>query len=459
MKFNQFKFILFTCIAISFASCDWLSNDTTADPSTDPSFSSLTFAKNDSIPNLNSAVFTLVNDSLIVNLDSLPYQTRIDSVFPAFAFKSSAGTYLLLRNGVSVGIDGKDTIDFTQVVKVRNIAADGIAERTYLIKVNVHQANAELYVWAKANNNIYTTGGNDNQKGLLFNDKFFFYVNNGSENSLYTSTTGYTWIPGAVSGMPVNNTLRDMVEFNGKLYLSNVGNKIYSTSNGNTWVSSDYTVQNSNLVSFLFALNGKLWALTQAKSDLIYYFASSTNGADWVLGEKAPVNFPVRDFAALSFSTRNGKPKANVLGGYNAQGTLLKNSWSTEDGKYWVDFSEENRTMDKLAAGASVIAYDNKLFLFGLRNDTTNVSHYRVSKDEGFSWQVPDSTYNFLPTTFPARAYQSVVVFKPRPYNKLDSKLQIEESNRIFIMGGKSGSTVYSDVWTGKLNRKSFLVQ
>jgi len=38
-------------------------------------------------------------------------------------------------------------------------------------------------------------------------------------------------------------------------------------------------------------------------------------------------------------------------------------------------------------------------------------------------------------------------------------KGQILQSNRIFIIGGKSGSTTFSDVWTGKLNRKNFLRQ
>jgi len=113
-----------------------------------------------------------------------------------------------------------------------------------------------------------------------------------------------------------------------------------------------------------------------------------------------------------------------------------------------------------LAMGASVISYDNKLFAFGLRTDNGK-SYYKVSKDEGLSWQSCDSVRNVLPTGYleTPRSYQSVVVFKPRAYNKLDSKDLIEQSNRIFIIGGKSGSTLYSDVWTGKLNRKNFLRQ
>jgi len=38
-------------------------------------------------------------------------------------------------------------------------------------------------------------------------------------------------------------------------------------------------------------------------------------------------------------------------------------------------------------------------------------------------------------------------------------KNEIEQSNRIFIIGGKNGVLNYSDVYTGKLNRKNFLRQ
>ena len=93
-----------------------------------------------------------------------------------------------------------------------------------------------------------------------------------------------------------------------------------------------------------------------------------------------------------------------------------------------------------------------------MRSDTI-VNHFRVSLDEGFTWKAPDTLYNRLPITYKPRNYQSVVVLKPKRYSTSDYKQIIEESNRIFIFGGKNGSTIYSDVWTGKLNRKNFLIQ
>lgn len=457
MKFNQFRFFLFFCVAVLLSSCDWLDSNTPAEPSSDAYFVSLKFTKNDSIPNLETAVFTVDADSTIVNLDSLPYQTRIDSVLPVFAFKSTLAAYLHFQNGDSTLLTGKDTVDFTQVTKISNLAGNGVTYLSYPVKVNVHQVNAELYVWKQANPAIYTPGGT-NQKGIVFKDNFFFYVNSGAGNELYTSTDGSTWTSGTVTGLPASNTLRDLTEFNGKLYLSADGNRLYSSANGSNWENAGFSLADHNLVTLLFSLEGKLWALATSGGNR--YFASSANGTDWTVGEAAPASFPVRDFAALTFATRNGKQKGLVMGGIGADGTNLKNRWSTQDGKYWVDFSRENRTADTLATGASLFAYDNKLFAVGLRNDkAAPVTHFRVSIDEGLSWKQPDSAYNFLPVAYEPRSYISAVVFKPKAYNKADSKAVIEESNCIFLMGGKTETQVFSDVWTGKQNRKNFLVQ
>ena len=169
MKFNSFRLLFLLSIIVLLSSCLGTTDTTTL--STDPCFTSLKFAKNDSIPNINTAVFTLVydatlNDSVIVNLDSLPYQTRIDSVYPTFSFKSSSVAYLVFESD-SVQITGADTIDFSKPVKVRNIASDEKANRVYHIKVNVHQVEPELYVWNKLTDDIDTHSATS-QKAIVY---------------------------------------------------------------------------------------------------------------------------------------------------------------------------------------------------------------------------------------------------------------------------------------------------
>lgn len=469
MKFNQFRFIIPLFAIILLNSCLGTNDPTTY--SENPTFVSLKFAANDSIPNLEDAVFSLqfdalLNDSVIINLDSLPYQTRIDSVFPTFSFKSTAGSMLYFQNGDSVGITGKDTIDFTQVVAIKNTAAAEIHPRTYKIKVNVHQVEAELYVWNKVNNDLDSHNA-VHQKAVILNDKLFYYLSDNTTGYLYNSVDGYSWDPKTVNGLPINTPLNDMSQFNGKLYLSNNNDKIYSTSDGYNWTEKTYT--DYNFKSLLFVLNDSLRAITQSKTDLKYRFASSKDGGTWIVREKdeIPANFPISEFTALSFYSRSGKQKGIIVGGKDINGNVVTSNWSSEakiqNGKtYWVDFSLENHTLDTLAIGSSVIHYDDKLYLLGVRNDKPIFeNYYKVSIDEGLSWQTADTINNVLPESFSPRNFQSAVVLKPTKFSSsaIYTKTELINSNRIFIIGGKTQTGVLSDIWSGKLNRKSFFRQ
>jgi hypothetical protein len=459
MSFNWFKFSILIVTVAVMSSCLW--DDEEKELSSNPYFYSLKFAKNDSIPNIQTAVFTLdydsiINDSIIVNLDSLPYQTRIDSVFPTFTFMSTAGSYLILSDSPGTGTDtialtGKDTVDFTRVIAVRNIAENQKAERTYKVKVNVHQVQPELFHWNRLNASVYTHAGAV-QRVLLFDNRFLFYASSGLNNYLYTSTNGSEWAPLALQGFPSDVVdLRSLTEFNNSLYYLHENSDLYRSTNGSTWTKVAVDAGGTTIVNLLFALEGKLWATVKHSSTGQHYFATSANGAGWTIGATLPANFPVGDYAALSFASRTKKPKAIVLGGYASNGTLLRNAWSVERNVYneykWVDFSIENTSLVSLA-GASLVNYDDKLLLFGgmNANDEVNDPFYIESIDEGLSWRAVDTTYNVIydeeyDASYAPRSYQSVV-YEP-------------VSKSLFLFGGRT-SQVYTDVWRGKLNRLSF---
>ena len=453
MKFIPFKFLLFSSVIVLLSSC--LGKTDAVVLSSDASFISLTFTANDSIPYLSTAVFTL-EDSTIVNLDSLPFNTRIDSVFPRFTFATTSGSILIYPSGSkkdTVVITGKDTIDFRQPVRLINYASDAkTPSKKYTIKVNVHKVNPESYVWSKVNGDLYP-GNATNQKAIVLNENIFYYLNDGANNITYSSLNGYTWNTFPVNNLPANVSLRSMVQFNGKLFVTHGGDKIYTSVNGIDWSINNYVGVDYSFKSLLFGLKDSIHAITQSKTDQKYHFASSKDGVSWkIQGATLDAKFPVSDFDALSFSSRTGKAKAIIIGGLDSNGALLNTRWSTENGLYWVDFSLENRSLDTLAAGASVVAYTNKLLLFGVRNDkSAYVRHFKQSIDEGLTWQTPDSTFNFLPATLGDRSFQSVVVVDDKT-----NPLVVDKANRIFVIGGKTITSVLSDVWTGKLNKKGF---
>ena len=445
MKFYFLKFICLFCVAVALSGC-LNTNDTTVTSSTNPRMTSLTLAGNDSI---TKAVFSINADSVTIeNVDSLPFGTPVNKAIPTFKFVSTYGA-LLYINGSTTGkaLTGKDTIDFTLPVKIKNYAADNSTTKEYTIKVNVHKVEPKLYVWSLLNGSVGAANPTS-QKAIYFNNKLLYFANEAGVTNLYTSINGVSWAHANLSGLPANATMVNTVQFNSKLFYTQDGVKIYSSTDGASWTVADVSAADYTFKTMLFALNGSVWAITQSKVDSKYRFASSVDGTIWLIQNELPVGFPLTDFAAVSFTSRvGGKPKAIVIGGKDGNGAILNTNWNTENGTYWVNFNENashSKSLDTLALGASLISYDSKLFVFGTKKDNVAVPQYKVSLDEGLTWKAPDTLYNRLPKTYTQRNYSSVVV---------------DNSNRIYIVGGKANAAILTDVWTGKLNSLSFIRQ
>jgi len=445
MKFYFLKFICLFCVAVALSGC-LNTNDTTVTSSTNPRMTSLTLAGNDSI---TKAVFSINADSITIeNVDSLPFGTPVNKAIPTFTFVSTYGA-LLYINGSTTGkaLTGKDTVDFTLPVKIKNYAADNSTTKEYTIKVNVHKVEPKLYVWSLLNGSVGAANPTS-QKAIYFNNKLLYFANEAGVTNLYTSINGVSWAHANLSGLPANATMVNTVQFNSKLFYTQDGVKIYSSTDGASWTVADVSAADYTFKTMLFALNGSVWAITQSKVDLKYRFASSIDGSVWLIQNELPVGFPLTDFAAVSFTSRvGGKPKAIVIGGKDVNGAILNTNWNTENGTYWVNFNENashSKSLDTLALGASLISYDSKLFVFGTKKDNVAVPQYKVSLDEGLTWKAPDTLYNRLPKTYTQRNYSSVVV---------------DNSNRIYIVGGKANAAILTDVWTGKLNSLSFIRQ
>ncbi len=468
---NPLKHLFFILIVVIFSACNWLNNNETTTVSSNPTFLSLTFNKSDSIPALSTARFSLVwdvtlKDSVIMNLDSLPYKTIISKVIPKFSFYSTGGYIVYLKPALSQSSDsiiltGTDTLDFNRVLKIKNLAADKVKSRTYFIKVNVHQVRPELYQWNKVVDNIFTHAV-VKQKAVFFKENFLLYASSGTQNYLYTSINAKLWENRSsdLKGFPADCNMRELIEFNSKLYVISSDLKLYSSTDGFNWTIENALISDSNFnfVSILYIYNAKLWSVMKSKTDNSYHFATSTDATSWTVNGLIPVNFPIRDFSSVSFTTRTKLPKALIAGGYNTNGELLKNVWTTENGNYWLDFSIDNATHGYIA-GSSIILYDNKLFLYGGVDKFSKVIQkpYLVSKDDGLSWSVPDTINNRLRQMNISSANDTTYIpYQPRAFQSV-----ITRDNNIYLIGGVNPlqSATYSDVWIGKLNRLNFLRQ
>jgi hypothetical protein len=485
MQKSILKYAILALISSLFVACNWFNDGKESEPSSNPDFRSLTFTKNDSVPGLQNAKFTLefdaaLGDSVIVNLDSLPYLSNISRVIATFGWASTsrASVYYHYLDSLSQSVidtinlvgKGKDTIDFTRATRVQNIATDGKATRTYYLKVNVHQIQPELYVWSRIKEQVITEP-TTYQQVIFFNNKFFYYANHiyppyDSWMYLYTSTDGISWKEESTTGLLFLGALHDhhgyvieskspgkIIEFNNKLYVERFG-KIYSSANGYDW--AEQTINNSglNFATLLFALSNKLWAVTGD-----YHFASSSDGSTWTIGSAIPDNFPVSNFASLSFASATKQPKALIVGGVSKNYETLKNVWSTENGNYWVDFSRENNNRIIPHTNASLVKYNDRIFLFGGKAIADTIQTPMLeSLNDGLSWSIPDSTNNVL-WQITSRNIGDSIAYDTLKYipRQAPSAIYItpaEGSNEhyIYLIGGSP----YSDVWRGKLNKLSF---
>ncbi len=465
MNFKRIYFILIPALLALMNSCLGSSE---VEVSGNPYFVSLSFLANDSIPNIDKAVFTLeydesLQDSIIVNLDSLPFETRIDSVYPVFYFRSTSITRLFqdTPDGIdTIYLSGNssnlinDTIDFTYPTRVQNFSADGTAERTYHIKVNVHQVEPELYVWNKLKNQI-TANSDINQQAILFNNRYLFYTGSEIGNSLYVAegpdlTTESQWISKTLSFPATNRTslkLRYMTVHQDKLFVSDNDNRLYSSTDGETWTEVAYDMSEAGIYNILFSLNDSLWTIARTTATNEFQLRYLTHDNKLIYQDKLPQKdsrrFPVNDYASLVFKSAVGRPKFIVIGGYSETGELISSNWigqiNIQNQMAWEPL--RNNALPPVQ-DAALVQYDDKLLFFGgLQNNGTIVS-LRESLNEGLDWSIPDSTYNMLPEEFETRSYQSVII------NEVDQ--------RLYFIGGKNNNTIYSDVWTAKLNRLKF---
>ncbi|MBN2766466.1 MAG: hypothetical protein JXR27_08860 [Paludibacteraceae bacterium] len=463
MSFNPFRLLVLLATMLTIVSCDWLDTEEETEVSTNPSFASLRFTSSDY--RVSTAYFTVVKeddiqDSIVVNLDSLPYNTDISKLVSTYSFSSVANTYAFVTDSLG-GIDTinisatteADTIDYRWGVRLKNYAANGIDTASYIVKVNVHTVEPELYQWNRVQTSLFSHPGSQ-QKAILFNDSIFFYTGSGISNTLYSSKDGYDWTPAQnIAGLPENSQLRNLVVFKNKIYYAHADSSLYITENGRQWTQMSFATQSFHITSLLFQLSDTLHAVAQQGTD--HYFAFSHDGTSWQLDKKVPTGFPVTGYAALSFHTRTNVPRAIVVGGYTANENIMQNIWTTENAKYWIDFSTEKTNLDYLA-GASLITYDNKILLIGRMNDEGLVHEnwYLESKDEGLSWNTPDTTYNQVRELMYNPTDTSYIYMEPRYLTSA-----IVRDKRIIIIGGRDHATFFSDVWIGKLNRLSFLRQ
>ena len=441
--------ILLLFIGVILISCD---PETTETTSSEARVKSFTFYTDTLNPGLTAVTYTIEHRSdtgLIYSADSLLFGTRLDSVVPYVTYMEPPGSAKFVLLDTIIESTGVDTMDFTkQPIYLHVTSSDMENEKWYRFNIFVHQADPDLFVWKQLTSQIFAAQQCET-KAFYHQGKILLMVNNGLSTQAYQSAEGSIWtmLSENIATLPTPCYVRDIMLHNDTLYYI-ANNVLYTSTDGLVWTKRMNTANEYELVNMVVSFASKAWCLvkntnnalqlaTIINTDSIEVMTHIAGLKDGVL----PANFPISDFAALSFGSSSERPRAMIVGGYNIAGDVVNTRWNLEyattEGYRLKNFSIAQPNFHSLT-GVSIVQYNNHLMMFGgTDNNLKWRSDMLYSDDEGMNWYVPDTAHNKLPKNYTTRQNQSVVV---------------DNNQNIYIIGGQSQTQSLSDVYRGYLN-------
>ena len=401
------------------------------------------FVKNDSMPGLAKAVFTVEerNDTgLVWNRDSILYGTSLKRVVPRFTFAATPDAAYLTMNDTIHVLTGYDTLDFTKTPIYLTIrSADKSNIKTYEIRATVHQADPDLYTWTQLSAGVLGRDDCD-QRVVETGSDFTMLTSNGFDLRAYRSADGASWEDlGTMKGLPAGTKVRQIVSDGTTLYYGQ-DSMVYTSTDAVTWTGKKVS---HPITTLLLYWNKHVWALVHnnKKYELAYIDQDTLK----LSGLQPGTDFPVSDFGTVCFISSSLRERAMIIGGFAENGLALNTRWNLEysshikenNGYRLQEYSQDRPSFQSMT-GISIVYYNNQLLLFGgVDGNMTYLGRdVLVSTDEGLNWTKADTTKNRLPEAYQARQKLSTIV----------------RENSIFIFGGEDSEQTYSDVYRGRLN-------
>ena len=441
-EMRKFFYIIVCIFLLGMTSCEQ-SSRTSTQKSSVAELTSFTFAKNDTIPGLAKAVFTIedrIDTGFVWNKDSMLYGTSLKRVVPKFTFAATPGAAYLTTPDTVMLLTGYDTLDFSKEPIYLNVRSqDAKTIKVYQIHPTVHQSDPDLYVWDVLNEGVYPNDDSE-QKVMLLGGNFLMISSNGYEIDLYSSANGEDWSPlSAPTGLPIGTKVRQMISDGETLYYGQ-DSSVYTSDDAITWTEhkTNYPVR-----TMLMYWNEEIWLLIEQKEQ--YEIATFDGDSVELRNLLIDGEFPISDFATVSFFNASGRERAMIIGGFAENGKSLNTRWNfeyshhiKENGGYRIQEFSIDRPKFTSLTGISTVYYNDQLLLFGGVDSSMNYfgRDIMVSNNEGLTWTAADSTKNQLPEAYQARQKQSAIAV----------------DDYIYLFGGQDRTRTYSDVYRGKLN-------
>lgn len=453
---NRIVLFVAGCIALLLSSCLG-SDDNEYEIPKDCQITSF-YVKHDSILGGKLDTVKFVIDQVngrIFNPDSLPFGTVIEKVLCTVTYANGMASIEVnpYATDSTYYWDLKDSLDFSQPVKMVTAAYDGIAKKTYIAQVNVHQVVPDSMSWELYANNVLGFPVKE-QKVITWgeeNDEYYYMyaqsANTGNGYSLHSSSVSNarSWTELSLEGLPAGEVrLSQMAEYENTLYVPTTKGALYQSVDGQKWTLVD---QAPSVKTVLGAIkNGGLnqpsaLAVIVDNNGTLNY-AAMDEDQKWTTGDVVPAGFPVSGFGALS-SQNMFRESLTIVAGKDKDGKLLNAAWSTMSATTWVLLTDIESDYFNKREGVMLSAYDDKFCMVGGIDESNKaLKDIYFSRDGGVSWTLSD-TLTVMPEDYKARGFASV---------------QVDKEKYMLIFGGKENNNAneLDQIWRGRINRLGF---
>jgi len=382
-------------------------------------------------------------NGLIFNADSLPYGRTVNHLVPTMEFYSTNGESSFNDTLFSI----RDTLDFTLPVLLKNTSADGEYNRTYKVHVNVHQVDPTKLVVSTIQRAI--PADSTLNKSFRMSDgsfRLYFPLANGGFSAYQSDATHSSWSTLMVSGLANTMNVASLQLHNDKWYATDNAGSLYVSTDGLAWSVQPtgihiVTLYESMTSKELSDVNGNyLIGLSKDNAGFLHGIRSA-DGVTWEVGDALNADFPVSDYASVTWKSVTNKQYVSVMTGLRADGAFSSSVWATEDGLYWILVVKSSTLPIANRKGSMVFYFEDELVCYGgIKPSGAYAKEMHISKDRGKTWINAPSNW-VIPALEAGDAYGSVQVERIAD--------TVNDKDRVFVwrLGGFSEGKKCHSLW------------
>lgn len=346
-------------------------------------------------------------DALIWNRDSLPYGTDITKV--TFSAINATGGYMIrsLTTGQDTAFVATDSTDFSLPRMVTVFGSDGVSQRSYEVRVLVHQQEGDSMNWQQVAQPNTLLSSLTNLRAVAQNGALTIYGQQGGETKAVR--INYTEKAASPQTEWEHKTLANLLPqtiqagHNGQMLALNAEHHIYTSTNGLDWTPTESSLTPTTLLA---AGETCVQALHEQK------FLSSEDGVTWTtVANDEPALAPATDSivsVCVPAGSSNGQEVFVAVeqrkGHVNVWRRTVDINGSEEYPWIRIPAAETNGYNCPNLREASMFRYDGATWMTGLTAEGQPAPLY-ASHDNGRTW-IPEEIK--LPKTFALGTYRVV---------------------------------------------------